>query len=171
MNKYSMITIIAIIVIISPFVLAVMNIIGSQQLEYRWHSPGTFSFFTMLNHGETEFCNTLPFWVSFQKFEVAVFYTDMYLGSYVVKPLTLNPLSSGVQEGIFSSEDISNTQHIFMNFDFEFDSGDIRLDPNQFVVAIKTDTPILGIIPYSSTTQITGFEFDQIMNTENLTCD
>ena len=49
MNKYSAITAIAIIVIVTPFVFSAMNIVGSQQLEYRWHSPGTFSFFTMLN--------------------------------------------------------------------------------------------------------------------------
>ena len=58
-----------------------------------------------------------------------------------------------------------------MNFDFEFDDGDIRLDPNQFIVVIKTDTPIIGIIPFSTTTQISGFEFDQMMKAEDLTCD
>ena len=171
MNKYSAITAIAIIVIITPFVFSAMDIVGSQQLEYRWHSPGTFSFFTMLNNGEMEFCNTLPFWTTFEKFEVSVFYTEKYLGSYIVKPLTLYPSSSGVQEGIFSSEEIEEAQHFFMNFDFEFDSGEIRLDPNQFVVKIQTDTPILGILPYTSATQISAFDFDQIMNAENLTCD
>ncbi len=171
MNKYSVITAIAIIVIVSPLVFAAINIAGSQQLEYRWHSPGVFSFFTMLNHGETEFCNTLPFWMTFEKFEVSVFYTERYLGSYVVKPLTLNPLSSGIQEGVFSSEDIEEAQHIFMTFDFSFDSGETRMDANKFVVGIQTDTPILGIIPYSSTTYTSAFEFDEMMNSENLTCD
>ncbi|KEQ56902.1 hypothetical protein AAA799E16_01724 [Marine Group I thaumarchaeote SCGC AAA799-E16] len=171
MNKYSVITGIAIIVIVTPFVFSIMNIAGSQQLEYRWHSPGTFSFFTMLNDGETEFCNTLPFWMTFEKFEVSVFYTEKYLGSYVVKPLTLNPLSSSVQEGIFSSEDIEETQHIFMNFDFSFDSGEMRMDANKFVVGVQTDTPVLGIIPYSSTTHMSAFEFDEKMNAQDLTCD
>lgn len=171
MNKYSVITTIAIIVIVIPFAFAAMNITGSQQLEYRWHSPGTFSFFTMLNHGETEFCNTLPFWMTFQKFEVSVFYMEKYIGSYVVKPMTLNPLSSGVQEGIFSSEGYEETQHIFMNFDFSFDSGEMRMDANKFVVMIQTDTPILGFIPYTTTTQMSAFEFDEMMNAEDLTCD
>lgn len=171
MNKYSVITAIAIIVIITPFVFSAMNIVGSQQLEYRWHSPGTFSFFTMSNHGEMEFCNTLPFWMTFEKFEVSMFYTGTNIGTYEIKPLTLDPSASGVQEGVFSSENISSAQHTFMNFDFEFDSGEIRLDPNQFVVIIQTHTPILGIIPYSSTTQISAFDFDQMMNAEDLTCD
>ncbi len=171
MNKYTVITVVAIVVIIIPFAYSGLSILGAQQMEYRWHFPGEFSFFTMSNHGEMEFCNTMPFWTSFQKFEVGVFYNGNHLGSYTVKPLTLNPLSSGIQEGKFSSQQLENAQHTFMNFDFEFDTGDIRLDPNQFVSVIQTTTPIIGVIPYSSTTQISGFEFDQIMKVEDLTCD
>ena len=81
MNKYSAITAIAIIVIVTPFVFSAMSIVGSQQLEYRWHSPGVFSFFNMLNHGETEFCNTLPFWMTFEKFERRVIFHLLVFGS------------------------------------------------------------------------------------------
>jgi hypothetical protein len=66
---------------------------------------------------------------------------------------------------------MSEAQHIFMTFDFEFNGGNIRLDPNQFIITINTETPILGIIPYSSTTQISGFEFDKLMNSEDLMCN
>ncbi len=171
MNKHSIITIIAIVVIITPFAYSGLSIVGAQQLEYRWDNPGEFTFFTMLNEGEMEFCNTMPFWTSFQKFEISTFYQSDHLGSFVVQPLTINPFSSIVQEGIFSSEERSESQHIFMTFDFMFNGGNIRLDPNQFIIAISTDTPILGIIPYSSTTQISGFELDKMMNTEDLSCD
>ena len=171
MNRHSAITAVAIAVIVTPFVFSAMNVIGSQQMEYRWHSPGTFSFFTMMNHGETEFCNTLPFWMTFERFEVSAFHAEKHLGSYVVKPLTLDPASSGVQEGVFSSESIVETQHVFMAFDFSFDSGETRMDANQFAVGIRTDTPVLGIVPYSSTTYMSGFEFDEVMNSPDLTCD
>ncbi len=171
MNKHSIITTIAIIIIVIPFAYSALSIVGAQQLEYRWDSPGEFTFFTMLNQGEMEFCNTMPFWTSFQKFEIAAFYQTKHLGSFVVEPLTINPYSSVVQEGIFSSEEMSESQHIFMTFDFMFNGGNIRLDPNQFIILISIDTPILGIIPYSSTTQISGFEFDKMMNAEDLSCD
>lgn len=46
MNKNSIITIIATIVIILPFTHWGLIVIGMQQLEYRWGSPGQFSFFT-----------------------------------------------------------------------------------------------------------------------------
>ncbi len=171
MNKHSIITIIAIIVIVIPFTYAGLSIVGVEQLEYRWDNPGEFTFFTMLNQGEIEFCNAIPFWITFQKFEISTFYQSDILGSFVVQPLTINPYSSVVQEGIFSSEEISESQHIFMTFDFMFNGGNIRLDPNQFIILITADTPILGIIPYSSTTQMSGFEFDKMMNAEDLSCD
>ncbi len=171
MNKHSIITAIAIVIIVIPFAYSGFSIVGAQQLEYRWDNPGEFTFFTMLNQGEMEFCNTMPFWTSFQNFEIAAFYQSKHLGSFAVQPLTINPWSSVVQEGIFSSEEISESQHIFMTFDFMFNGGNIRLDPNQFIIVISTDTPILGMIPYSSTTQISGFEFDKMMNAEDLSCD
>jgi hypothetical protein len=171
MNKHTIITAIAIVVIVIPFGYSGLSIVGAQQLEYRWDNPGEFNFFTMLNQGEMGFCNAMPFWISFQKFEIAAFYQSDHLGSFVVEPLTINPFSSVVQEGIFSSEEMSEAQHIFMTFDFMFNGGNIRLDPNQFIIVIQTDTPILGIIPYSSTTQMSGFEFDKMMNAENLSCD
>ena len=171
MNKHSIITAIAIVIIIIPFAYSGLSIVGAQQLEYRWDNPGEFTFFTMLNDGEMEFCNTIPFWISLQKFEIATFYQSKHLGSFVVEPLTINPLSSVVEDGIFTTEEMSESQHIFMTFDFMFNGGNIRLDPNQFIILITADTPILGIIPYSSTTQMSGFEFDKMMNAEDLSCD
>ena len=58
-----------------------------------------------------------------------------------------------------------------MTFDFMFNGGNIRLDPNQFIIMVDVYTPILGIIPYSTTTQISGFEFDKMMNADDLACD
>jgi len=171
MNKHVIITVIAIIIIVVSIAHSGLNVVGTQQLEYRWDNPGEFNFFTMLNEGEMEFCNAMPFWVTFQKFEISSFYQSEHLGSFVVKPLTMNPFSSTVQEGTFTSGEISEAQHIFMTFDFMFNGGNIRLDPNQFFITVQTDTPILGIIPYSSTTQMSGFDFDQMMNSENLSCD
>lgn len=171
MNKHTIITSIAIIIIVIPFAYSASSIVGVQQLEYRWNNPGEFSFFAMLNDGEIEFCNANPFWVGFERFEISAFYQADLLGSFSIQPLTINPYSSEIEEGVFASEGRLEAQHIFMTFDFEFDGGNIRLDPNQFIITISADTPILGIIPYSTTTQMSGFEFDKIMNTENLSCN
>ena len=171
MNKYTIITIIAIIIIVAPFANSGLSLIGVQQLEYRWGGPGEFSFFKLLNHGNMEICNAIPFWISFQKFEIGTFYEGKHIGTFAVNPTTLNPSSSTIQEGIFTSEEIAAAQHIFMTLDFQFDGGDIRLDPNQFIIVTNIDTSIIGIIPISTTSQISGFEFDQNMKEDDLTCD
>ena len=170
-NRYTIITIIAIAAIVIPIAHSGLSIVGAQQMEYRWHSPGEFNYFTMFNDGEMEFCNVMPFWITFQKFEMSPFYQSEKLGTYVVKPLTMNPYSSSVQDGIFLSGERSEAQHIFMTFDFMFNGGNIRLDPNQFIIKVMIDTPILGIIPYSSTVQMSGFELDEKMNSEDMSCD
>ncbi len=171
MNRYSIITGVAIAIIVIPFIHSGLNIYGVQQLEYRWHNPVNFSFFTMSNHGEIEFCNQMPFWTSFQRFEIATFYEGNHLGSFVVGPLIANPLTSSIQSGVFTSEELTTSQHIFMTMDFQLDGGDIRLDPNEFTVITKADTPILGLIPYSTSTQYDIVDFDNAMNSLDLSCN
>ena len=171
MNKHSIITVIAIIVIIIPFAYSGLNILEAQKLEYRWNNQGEFNFFTISNSGEMEFCNTIPFWANFQKFEIATFYQEKYLGSFVTNPLTINPLSSIVQEGIFTSDSIAEAQRNFMTLDFMFNGGAERMNPDKFIIQTQIDTPIIGIIPFSFTTKILGSDFDKMMNVEDLSCD
>ena len=123
MNRYSVITAVAIVVIVSPFAFSGLSILGAQQLEYRWNSPGEFSFFALSNHGEVEFCNTVPFWISLQKFEIAPHYAENHMGTYTVEQMTLNPSSSEVQQGTFRTENYSATQQVFLTFDFQFNGG------------------------------------------------
>jgi len=76
-----------------------------------------------------------------------------------------------VEKGNFSTEEFQSTQYMFMTLDYEFGGGEVRVDPNKFIVLVTIQTPILGIIPYSHTIQISGFELDQIMNNEKLSCN
>jgi hypothetical protein len=169
MNRYSKITIVAIIVIIIPFVYSMLNIIAAEQLQFKWNE-NKFSFFELSNGGEIEFCNTMPYWMSFKKFEIVTFFDMKQNGVFIVDPLTINPTSNGIQKGVFSSDEFTSSQYVFMNLDFEFDGGDIRIDPNKLYVLVNINTPIIGIIPYTTTTQYSGFEFTNLMNVEKLSC-
>ena len=171
MNKYSIITIIAIIIIVIPFAYSGLNIIGANQLEYKWSSSEEFSFFAMSNNGDIEFCNPMPFSTSFQKFQIMTFYDAENIGTYEITSTTIEPQSSIIKEGNFSTEEFQSTQHMFMTLDYEFDGGAIRVDPNKFIILVNIQTPIAGIIPYSHTNQITGFELDQNLKTKELSCN
>jgi len=171
MNKYSIITFIAIIIIIIPFAYSGLNIIGANQLEYKWSETEGFSFFVMSNNGDVEFCNPMPFPTSFQKFQITSFYDTKNIGEFEINASIIGSQSSTIQAGNFSTEELQATQHMFMTLDYEFGGGEIRVDPNKFIVLVTIQTPIMGIIPYSNTIQISGLEFDQIMNNEKLSCN
>ena len=171
MNKYSTITLIAIIIIISPFAYSGLNIIGANQLEYKWSGSEEFSFFAMSNNGNVEFCNTMPFPTSFEKFQIITFYDAKNIGMYEIMSTTVESQSSIIKKGNFSTEEFQSTQHMFMTLDYEFDGGEIRVDPNKFIVIVSIHTPIAGIIPYSHDLQISGFELDQIMKNQELSCN
>lgn len=171
MNKYTKISVIAIILIIIPFAYSFLNIYGAQQLQYKWNDENQFSYFELSNNGSVEFCNTMPFWMSFKKFEIVSFYDFKNIGTFTVQPLTINPSSHGSQEGIFRSEAFTEAQYVFMNLDFEFNGGEIRIDPNKLYMLVNIDTPIIGVIPYTTTIQYSGFDLFNIMNGKNYQCD
>jgi hypothetical protein len=171
MNRYSTITFIAIIAIITPFAYSGLNIIGANQLEYNWNDIEEFSFFEMSNNGEIEFCNPTLFPTSFQEFKITSFYDQKNIGEFEINSATIYSKSSIIKSGNFSTEEFQATQHMFMTLDYEFDGGAIRLDPNKFIVLVTIQTPIMGIIPYSNTVQMSGFELDQIMKNTELSCN
>ena len=171
MNKYSIVTIIAILVIIFPFAYSGINIVGAEQLQYKWSGSEGFSFFAMSNNGEVEFCNPMPFSTNFQKFQITSFYDAKNIGTYEIESITIEPQSIIIKKGDFVTEEFQSTQHMFMTLDYEFDGGEVRIDPNKFIVVVTIQTPIIGIIPYSNTMQISGFELDQIMKNNELSCN
>lgn len=170
MNRHTVITGIAIAVIAAPFVYSGMNIYAAEQLQYRWNDPEKFSFFAMSNNGDVEFCNTTPMWADVKSFRVDLFYDTNNLGAFSVDSVSVGPSSSAMQYGSFVSEEFVAAQHVFMTLDFEFDGGDIRLDPTKMYALVTTSTPILGFIPYTASAQYTGFGFDGIMKGDGFEC-
>lgn len=170
MDRHSKIILVAIIVIIIPFAYSILNIYATEQLQFRWSDQNKFNYFALSNNGDVEFCNALPYWTSFKKFEITIFYDLEDKGTFTIQPLVINPLSHITQNGVFYSEGFSEAQYLFMQLDFEFNGGPIRLDPDRIHVVGNMDMPIIGVIPYSTSMQYSGFDFNNIMNGENFDC-
>ncbi len=170
MNKHTIITGIAIVVIAAPFVYSGLNIYAAEQLQYRWNDSKEFSFFAMSNGGDVIFCNPTQVWAAIKNFRVDLFYDSNSLGTFNVDSISTDPSSSTTQHGRFVSDEFIMSQHVFMTLDFQFDGGDIRLDPTKMYVIVTTDTPILGFIPYTASSQYTGYDFDEIMNGGDFEC-
>ena len=170
MNKHTAITCIAIMVIIAPFAYSGMNIYAAEHLQYRWSDTEKFSFFVMSNGGDVVFCNPTPVWADIKGFQVDLFYGAENLGTLDMDSISLEPSLSALQYGNFVSDKFVEAQHVFMTLDYEFDGGDIRLDPTKMYVLVTINTPILGLIPYTTTAQYTGFDFDGMMKGDGFEC-
>lgn len=170
MNRHTVITGIAITVIVIPFVYSGLNIYAVEQIQYRWSVTEKFNFFAMSNGGNVEFCNTSPMWAHIKDLQIDLFYDMNNLGTFNVDTINVDPMSSTIQHGRFVSDGFVEAQHLFMTLDYEFDGGDIRLDPTRMSVLVTMNTPILGLFPYDINSQYAGFDFDGIMKGDNFEC-
>ena len=113
----------------------------------------------------------MPYPTNFQKFQIGSFYDAKSIGTFEIDSTTVDSQSSIMKKGVFLTDDFQSTQHMFMTLDYEFDGGEVRVDPNKFIVVVSIHTPIAGIIPYSHNIQISGFELDQTLKNQELSCN
>ncbi|MDX1441932.1 MAG: thr operon leader peptide [Nitrosopumilaceae archaeon] len=169
MNKYSIITLIAIIVIAIPVLYGFWNIYSIEQIQIRTPND-EFSYFDMANYERIELCNPTPFFVTINGLRIDVLYRDDEKGTFLMGSQTLGPESSKIQEINFSSDNFSESQYLFMHMDGQLEGEvPIRIDPTQMILKTTFDIRIIGIIPYQSTFTQSGFDFTQMMN-ENSLC-
>ena len=167
MNKYSVITAIAIIVIITPVLYGIWGIYSVDKLQIRT-SDNEFSYFDMSNYEKIEMCNPLPFFVSFNGLKIETYYTNDVKGIFEVGPTTINPTTSEILDMSFSSDNFAEAQYIFMHMDGQFAREiPIRLDPNKMIVVTNFETKIIGVIPYQNTITQSGFDFTNMMNEDS----
>jgi len=170
MNKYSIITIIAIILIIIPISYGLWGIYSVEQLQLRTPDD-EFSYFDMSNYEQIEVCNSMPFFVSFNGLQIMTYYQNDLNGLFEMGPTTIGPNTSEILELEFSSESYAESQYVFMHMDGQFDREiPVRLDPNQMIVVINYETRIIGVIPYQNSITISAFDFTQMMN-EDSSCE
>jgi hypothetical protein len=83
MNKYSIITAVAIIVIIIPVLYGVWSIFSVEQIQLRTPNE-EFSYFEMASNEEIQICNPMPFFVSFNAIRIETFYTEDVKGVFEI---------------------------------------------------------------------------------------
>jgi LEA14-like dessication related protein len=167
MNRYSIITAIAIIVIIIPVFYGMWGIYSVEQLQFG-NPNSEFRYFEMSNYEKIEICNPMPFFVGFNGLTIATYYTNDLKGVFEMGPTTISPNSSEILDVNFSSDNFSEAQYLFMHMDGQF-AGEIpfRLDPSKMVVVTTYETRIIGVIPYQNTITQSGLEFTNMMNEES----
>jgi hypothetical protein len=167
MNKYSIITSIAIAVIIASVMYGIWGIFSVEQLQFSAEKM-PFRYFELSSTEKIRVCNPTPFFVSFNGILFKVYYQGDLKGQFLIDSNTMSPYTSKILDTNFTSENFSEAQYLFMHMDGEF-SGDvpIRLDPNQMIISLDYDSRIIGVIPYHQTVTISAFDFSQMMDKES----
>ena len=165
MDKHAVIVIVASITIVLPFVYGGWNIYGAEQIQFVSSNQEKFSYFEIINNGKISICNTLPFYVTFDKLDVIMIFDQVEKGTLNIQGMTLPPSSITPVEGNFKSELFEEIQYLALHFDGMFSGATImRIDPNKLIILTETHTSLLGIIPYSVTKQFSGLDFWNMMN-------
>ena len=171
MNKHTAITIIAILVIVIPFGYSGLNILAAEQIQFKWNDDKPFSYFEMSNNGEIQICNSFPITTNINQFQIATYYEGASKGTFTIPSSNIES-GSNILHGSYAAEEFPAAQFTLMQIDAQFNgAAPVRLDPTQIAVVVSIDTPILGLIPYTTSIQYDGFEFYNVMNNEEFSCE
>jgi len=174
LNKHSIIVIIASFVIAGPFVFSAWNIFAVDQIQFLGKETAAgFSYFDIINNGEINVCNPLPFQIIINKIDFVMFFEQKNKGIFSIQDATLLPSSITTLKGKFTSETFAEVQYLSMHFDGMFSGATpIRIDPSKFAIVTEIHTPIINVIPYSITKQYSGLDFWNMMNEnkEKISC-
>jgi len=168
MNKHSVIVIIASIVIAGTLVFTALNIYTADQIQLRATDQEGFRYFKLINDGMISICNPLPFYASFNDFNIIIFYEGNNKGTFSVQGIVLEPNSDITTRGKFRSDSFEEVQYLLLHYDAQFSgTGPIRIDPEKLEIVTEIHTPIIGYIPFSVTNQYSGLEFWEMMNNDS----
>jgi len=172
MNKQNTVGIIAILIIIGTVGYSLLNVYALDQLELggRDNLFRFFSFNTI--DGKINVCNNSFFPANFNELDIAIYFEEKLLGTYIINSASISPYSVLESNGKYVSDSVEYSQALFMHFDHLFSESDttIRIDPRKMNVVTHFQTTIIGI-PYSVSEQYTAFDFWNMLNDgENTKC-
>lgn len=166
MDKQKFLAIVSSSVICGVLAFSFLNILALGAIDISGIG-NNFRFFEMSNGEGLMFCNNLLIPVTFNQFNLIVFYENDVLGTYKINSNSIMPNSFLILKGNYITDSFSESQSTFMLFDHMFSGGSpIRVDPRKMVIGTEFQTTIIGI-PYSVTTKYSSLDFWNILNDEN----
>ena len=170
MNKHTGIAIAASIIIAGFVGFSFWNAFASEQIQIRGIEPGYFSFFDLINNEIILACNPSSLPVNIENISISLEYNEETIGAVNFPDVNLSPNSESQIQGNLETQEFKQMQYLTLHFDGIYDGVvPARIHLDSIMVKITTNTPILGVIPYSSTQEFPIFTFWDYMN-EDLNC-
>jgi len=166
LKKETIIAIISTVAIISTIAYSGLNIYAADNLQVRWNSDETFSFYS-LSKGQLETCNKFPIPVTFREYNIELTYDETKIGVFRIGSVTVPPFSSLLIDGKLEwQSEIGLTYLLYLDSKLSgAEVGRINVDNLRIVTSIQTS--FLGVVPYSISKEYTGYEFVDLMDTKD----
>ena len=165
MNKHTVITIAASIIIVGVVGFSFLNAFASKQIEVRGIEPGYFSFFDLTNNEIILACNPSSIPMNIKNISISLEYNDENIGAVNFPDVNLEPNSVSQIQGYLQTDEFKQMQYLTLHFDGMYDGVvPARIHLDGILVKVTTSTPILGVIPYSSTQEFPILSFWEYMN-------
>lgn len=171
-NKHTVIVIASLAVIVATLGYSSLNLVYAKDLQFRWHSQGSFDLLSIMFNGKLVVCNDSNYPTNFQKYSIQIFFDEQDVGTFTTRGAGVMPHSATVIPGSFETGDKRVSQMLFssLNTALNNNAAAARIDPSKMQVTTTLETKIIGVIPFSITQQYTGAEFLEMMN-QKTSCD
>lgn len=165
MDKYSLVAIASIAVIAGTIGYGFLNSYFAANLEFRWAGIEDFNLFSLVHGGVFEVCNSSSFPVSFRQHTIQVINGNEIIGTFVLEGGQISSHSSKVFTGKFNSDSQTLAGVTALLIDTELQGTEVmRLDAKQVFIVTDTQTDILGVIPYTVSSQYSGYGYLDLMS-------
>ncbi|MDX1371589.1 MAG: hypothetical protein R3321_03925 [Nitrososphaeraceae archaeon] len=173
MNRYTAISLSAIIIIIVVIAYSASSIFAANQIQFKSVDEEKFRFFDLVNKGKIDLCNPGPTFANFNEITLELIHDGKSIGKFSSQKIGLPPFSASQVQGKFTSERFEETQYLALHYDGMFSgSTPVRIDPTQLQVVSKITSNFLGVIPITISQDYSGLEFWEIMNNnEEYSCN
>jgi hypothetical protein len=171
MNKHSFVMIGAVIVIAGTVGYSALGAIAANDLQVRWHEPGSFDYLSISFAGKVGICNPSEYPANLKSYSVKMMYDSSDLGTFVTGGSNIASKSVAILPGTFSANDKRISEMFFAFLDTEFGGTSVtRIDSNKMRVQTTVESSIIGFIPVYVSNEYSGQEFLQMMNAKTK-CD
>ena len=171
-NRHTIIVIASIAVIAATLGYSSLNLVFTNDLQFRWYQEGDFDLLSIMFGGKLTVCNNSDYPTNFQQYSSNIVYDGQDLGTFLVHGIGVLPHASATIDGKFTTDDKRVSEILFASLDTAFSgSGQAaRIDVNKMSVTTTLDTKIIGVIPLPITHEYSGQEFIDMMN-QKTSCD
>ena len=165
MNPHTIIVIISSVAIAGTVGFSASGMVVADGIRLGTPGGEDFSYFRMITGERVSVCNPTMLYAHINGLDITIINEGSQIGQLSFPGRFLEPNSSYVERGQFTTGAYEEIQYLALHFDAM--ANDVipqRIDPASLVITTEVRASILGFVPYSAAKSYQAFDFIDVMN-------